>query len=288
MAKTTTEKPTKAKLISGVKPKAPASKSLLQKVQKVKATTAEEAPAPSKKAEGKRKSAAVVSTEEGPSPLKKSKKASKAATEDDENATQVEAGKTEIKKGSKAGKSHAKKGKEVVVEGSDAEDSEAEAQSSQPKKSGKSADKSQKAAAPKTRSSKKATPTVEEDEDEENESAEEKEEGSDEEEAHLFGFSTDDADSSDDEMNADPDPIEVTKLPTIAKDDAIVKQKLEKAKKKPVCVLLLVPLTCSNVISIDRRPRCYLPRPDTPRFLRDSNESVFLPIRRRDASTIVS
>ncbi|KAI0346264.1 RNA-binding domain-containing protein [Trametopsis cervina] len=34
-------------------------------------------------------------------------------------------------------------------------------------------------------------------------------------------------------MSGEPDPVEVSKLPTIAKDDAVVKRKLEKAKRKP-------------------------------------------------------
>ncbi|EAU85560.1 RNA binding protein [Coprinopsis cinerea okayama7 len=55
-----------------------------------------------------------------------------------------------------------------------------------------------------------------------------------EENVHLHGFSTDDEDSSDDEMeDGDARPFDVAKLPTVAKDDAIVKAKLEKAKKKP-------------------------------------------------------
>ena len=47
-----------------------------------------------------------------------------------------------------------------------------------------------------------------------------------------------DDDSSDEEMNDEPDAIEVSKLPTIAKDDETVKRKLEKAKRKPVRAFL--------------------------------------------------
>ncbi|KAJ3555865.1 hypothetical protein NM688_g2344 [Phlebia brevispora] len=53
-----------------------------------------------------------------------------------------------------------------------------------------------------------------------------------EEEVEFFGFSTDDEDSSDEELDAEPEGLDVTKLPTIAKDDVVVKQKLEKAKKR--------------------------------------------------------
>ena len=60
----------------------------------------------------------------------------------------------------------------------------------------------------------------------------------DEEEVHLHGFSTDE-DSSDEEgeMDFEPTGLDITKLPTVARDDAAVKRKLEKAKAKrqPVC-----------------------------------------------------
>ncbi|OBZ72694.1 hypothetical protein A0H81_07703 [Grifola frondosa] len=53
-------------------------------------------------------------------------------------------------------------------------------------------------------------------------------------EPEFFGFSSDDDDSSDDDEVPDEIPgIDVGKLPTIAKDDATVKRKLEKAKRKP-------------------------------------------------------
>ncbi|THH00203.1 hypothetical protein EW026_g2264 [Hermanssonia centrifuga] len=54
-----------------------------------------------------------------------------------------------------------------------------------------------------------------------------------EEDVQFFGFATDEDDSSDEEMDAEPDALDVSKLPTIAKDDATVKRKLEKAKRKP-------------------------------------------------------
>jgi len=51
----------------------------------------------------------------------------------------------------------------------------------------------------------------------------------------LHGFSTDDYDSSDEEdaMDDGPSEFDVSKLPTIAKDDATVKHKLDKAKRQP-------------------------------------------------------
>ncbi|KAI5119419.1 hypothetical protein M0805_009870 [Coniferiporia weirii] len=54
-----------------------------------------------------------------------------------------------------------------------------------------------------------------------------------EEEVLLHGFSSE-SDSSDEDDDVDNAPIDVGKLPTIAKDDATVKRKLEKAKKRAV------------------------------------------------------
>ncbi|KAK7464721.1 nucleolar protein [Stygiomarasmius scandens] len=69
------------------------------------------------------------------------------------------------------------------------------------------------------------------DEDQENEG--EGEDDEDEEEM-IHGFSTDDDDSSDDEdLAVEPTGVDVGKLPTVAKDDATVKRKLEKAKREP-------------------------------------------------------
>lgn len=56
---------------------------------------------------------------------------------------------------------------------------------------------------------------------------------SSEEEVVLHGFSSDEDDSSDDE----PAVFDVEKLPTVAKDDAAVKRKLEKAQRQQVCFL---------------------------------------------------
>jgi len=74
---------------------------------------------------------------------------------------------------------------------------------------------------------------------------EEAEEGasSADENVHLYGFSTDE-DSSDDDPDVDEGAdVDVGSLPTVARDDATVKRKLEKAKRKPVRVhLLAIPL----------------------------------------------
>lgn len=64
--------------------------------------------------------------------------------------------------------------------------------------------------------------------------ASEKSGGSDaEDDDHLYGFSTDEDDSSDDDVVAGEE-LDTGRLPTIAKDDATVKRKLEKAKRHPV------------------------------------------------------
>lgn len=52
-------------------------------------------------------------------------------------------------------------------------------------------------------------------------------------EEHLYGFSTDDDDSSDEEVTVE-DGINVEKLPTVAKDDATVQKKLERAQRQQV------------------------------------------------------
>jgi len=70
--------------------------------------------------------------------------------------------------------------------------------------------------------------SVEEDEDQD--------EDQDEDDGdHLHGFSTDDDDSSgeEDAMDDEPSIFDVSRLPTIAKDDATVKHKLERAKRQP-------------------------------------------------------
>lgn len=83
-----------------------------------------------------------------------------------------------------------------------------------------------------------------------------------EEDEHLYGFSTDDNDSSDEEMDGDWGGIDVGKLPTIAKDDVVVKKKLEKAKKYPVRASLIqrsIP-TCLFVLQTGDRGVIYLGR----------------------------
>ena len=62
------------------------------------------------------------------------------------------------------------------------------------------------------------------------------EDSPDEENVHLYGFSTDE-DSSDDDLDVDDGAVlDVGSLPTVARDDAAVKRKLERAKRKPVRV----------------------------------------------------
>ena len=75
----------------------------------------------------------------------------------------------------------------------------------------------------------------------EDESEEEGDDDSSEEEL-LHGLSSDDDQDSSDEEVEFPG-IDVSKLPTIAKDDKIVKQKLERAKRQPVRNSLIVSLS---------------------------------------------
>ena len=57
------------------------------------------------------------------------------------------------------------------------------------------------------------------------------------EDVYLHGFSTDEDNSSDEEVDDKPglSAFEVSKLPTVAKDSETIKRKLEKAKRQPVC-----------------------------------------------------
>jgi len=50
--------------------------------------------------------------------------------------------------------------------------------------------------------------------------------------SHLHGFSSDDDDSSDEDMIDGVSVVDISKLPTIAKDDSTVALKLEKAKRQ--------------------------------------------------------
>jgi hypothetical protein len=78
---------------------------------------------------------------------------------------------------------------------------------------------------------------------------------------YLYGFSTDDDDSSDDEAIVEVG-VDVGKLPTVAKDDATVQKKLERAKRQQASIYTLLLLLYADsiqkqakgVISISRLP----------------------------------
>jgi nucleolar protein 15 len=57
------------------------------------------------------------------------------------------------------------------------------------------------------------------------------------EDTYLKGFSSgsDSSDEDEDDDGVDSDAIDVAKLPTVAKDDATIKRKLDIAKQQPVC-----------------------------------------------------
>ena len=105
----------------------------------------------------------------------------------------------------------------------------------------KSAGKKQKAVAPPVEAASEESEEewvgfgVEENGEEGEDESEEGNSDSSEEEL-LHGLSSDDdQDSSDEEIEIPG--IDVSKLPTVAKDDKVVKQKLEKAKRQPVCII---------------------------------------------------
>lgn len=67
---------------------------------------------------------------------------------------------------------------------------------------------------------------------------------------HLHGFSTDD--SSDDDLVAPEPTVDISKLPTIAKDDASVQRRLKEAKRHPVRIFShLFSLLTNAVIFLD-------------------------------------
>ncbi|KAH9003089.1 hypothetical protein EDB86DRAFT_3073566 [Lactarius hatsudake] len=77
-------------------------------------------------------------------------------------------------------------------------------------------------------------PSQSESEEGEPEAPREQESSSEAEDVHLYGFSTDEDSSVDDLDVVDEGAgIDVGSLPTISRDDATVKRKLEKAKRKP-------------------------------------------------------
>ena len=100
--------------------------------------------------------------------------------------------------------------------------------------------------------------------------ASQEEAGSGDENVHLYGFSTDEESSDDDLDVSEGADFDVGSLPTVARDDATVKRKLEKAKRKPVCVSCPLPAV-PNVAYHDRsagvRNGCHLSQPNSTRLL---------------------
>jgi nucleolar protein 15 len=137
--------------------------------------------------------------------------------------------------------------------------------------------------------------------DEESDEGEEEEDGGDDEdkgeeeggddsseEELLHGLSSDDdQDSSDEEVELPT--IDISKLPTIAKDDKIVKRKLEKAKRHPVCIAFTTVFRGLNFGFVaDRGPGGDLPRSCTPRVPRGANERVLHPVRRHHSTPTIT
>ena len=54
---------------------------------------------------------------------------------------------------------------------------------------------------------------------------------------HIHGFSTDADSDDDDTMVAETPALDVSHLPTVAKDDVVVQKRLQRAKSKPVSTL---------------------------------------------------
>jgi hypothetical protein len=98
--------------------------------------------------------------------------------------------------------------------------------------------------------------------------------------SHLHGFSTDDDDSSDEEdaMDDGPSAFDISKLPTIAKDDATVEHKLNKAKRQPVRLLLSLIKYFLLILSPDRRPWRSVHWTSASRVLRRSTQGLLFTI----------
>ena len=113
-------------------------------------------------------------------------------------------------------------------------------------------------------------------------SSAEDEDRDEEEGGHLHGFSTDDDDSSDEEdaMDDGPSAFDVSKLPTIAKDDATVKRKLDQAKRQPVRLLLslIKYFIFLLILSPDRRPWRLVHWTSASRVLRRSTQGLLFTI----------
>jgi nucleolar protein 15 len=97
------------------------------------------------------------------------------------------------------------------------------------------------------------------------------EDSPDKENVHLYGFSTDE-DSSDDDLDVDDEAVcDVGTLPTVARDDATVKRKLERAKRIPVRVSSHHAPRAVNMTHCTRssgnRNGCSLSEPDSPWLL---------------------
>ena len=126
------------------------------------------------------------------------------------------------------------------------------------------------------------------DEDEEGIAEPSESESHEEENVHLHGFSSDDDDSSveDDGEHSAVDP---SKLPTISKDDAAVKQRLEKAKRQPVRATIC-PISITRMINLlsDRPAWGAVPLSHPSWFLRGPTQGLLLSIRRDHPSPLVS
>lgn len=277
MVKAATEKPAKSKLLSAAKspkkiPSDPASTK--PKSQPTTIIDAEEVSV-FKKAKGKRKSVVLEDESQPPKRLKKiSGTAGQPVSVPVEKESQIAVPKDKRRKALKGDGANAQveeKGHRKRKEAEDADKVDSPAELQKPNdKAPHSRKPVTKSVVSKTKSLKKA-PSPSESDDEgsaQSDKEKEKENSFEEEDVHLFEFSTDDEDSSDDDdgIDQDLDPVEVSKLPTIAKDDAVVKQKLERAKRKPVFALSFA--YCSSTLishcpHLDRRPRRYLPWQNT-------------------------
>ncbi|CDO75163.1 hypothetical protein BN946_scf184866.g4 [Trametes cinnabarina] len=192
--------------------KAPSTKSKKEQKGKAPAMGSEVVPPSAKEKRGKKKEGEAVSAKTEVGDEKKRKAAAvEKETESTEKSTKKRRGSVVVHSAPALQSKAARKGKAAVS---------AAVESEQTEKAGKKTQSKPAAKAP--------SPDPEEESAHEGDAAEEQEQ-----EEQFYGFESDDDDSSDDEMPDEIPGIDIKKLPTISKDDEVVKRKLEKAKRKP-------------------------------------------------------
>lgn len=168
----------------------------------------------------KRKDAEDVAEKEAasPKPNKRARKDNSQPETQSNTKPPLKSAMKPPKKSSQADKSHEKEDAKALTKPS----KQAEKTSKAAAKPKKKAEKHEESASSDEES---AVSIVEDDENDEDES------GEDEENYHLTGFSSEE-DSSDEEVDQNEEALDVSKLPSLAKDDVALKKRLDEAKSR--------------------------------------------------------